>query len=121
MAVWKWVEEVGNDSHHTKHIQWPASGLLEALLAFKQPRSLTLWAKANGVDLDAVKRARILRFVIVYPHNESAGDPQHDPILLAESGSVLSDLLEFIETVDSQHYNAMVTLSANSIAVTADE
>ena len=88
---------------------------------FKQPQSVTLWEKANSVDFDDVKRTRILRFLNVYSHSELIGDPQHDPILLAESGSVLSDLLEFIETVDSQHYNAMVTLSANSIAVTADE
>ena len=98
-----------------------ARRLLEAFLAFKQPQSVTLWEKANSVDFDDVKRTRILRFLNVYSHSELIGDPQHDPILLAESGSVLSDLLEFIETVDSQHYNAMVTLSANSIAVTADE
>jgi len=89
-----------------------ARRLLEAFLAFRQPQvSGELWQKMKDIDFDEAKKLRILRFVHTYSHSDSIGEPGHDPSLLAEARSVLKDLMEFIETLDPQHYSAMKELA----------
>jgi wobble nucleotide-excising tRNase len=88
-----------------------ARRLLEAFLAFRQPRaSGTLWQKVTDATFDEAKKLRILRFLDTHSHGEAIGEPEHDPSLLGEAGSVLKNLLEFIQTQDPAHFAAMVEL-----------
>ena len=88
-----------------------ARRLLEAFLAFRQPHlSGQLWQKLKDVNFDEAKKLRILRFLHTHSHSDVIGEPGHDPSYLGEAGSVLKDLLEFIEVQDPKHYEAMVRL-----------
>lgn len=98
-----------------------ARRLLEAVLAFKHPQSETLWDKVNRLSFDEVKKTQLLRFLNVYSHDETIGAPQHDPTLLAESGTALANLMDLVRSVDPEHYDAMVTLVTNAAADEDDE
>jgi wobble nucleotide-excising tRNase len=88
-----------------------ARRLLEAFLAFRQPRaSGELWQKLQEAEFDEAKKLRILRFLHTHSHGDAIGEPEHDPSLLGEAGSVLTDLLEFIKAQDPAHFAAMVEL-----------
>lgn len=88
-----------------------ARRLLEAFLAFRQPgASGELWQKLKDADFDEARKLRILRFLHTHSHGDAIGEPEHDPSLLGEAGSVLKDLLEFIKAQDPGHYEAMVQL-----------
>ncbi len=90
-----------------------ARRLLEAFLAFRQPDvSGELWHKLKDVQFDEAKKVRILRFLHTHSHADAVGEPEHDPSLLAESESVLVDLLDFIKSQDRGHFEAMVKLVA---------
>ena len=97
-----------------------ARRLIEAFLAFKHPQSDNLWEKVHSLDFDEVKKDQILRYLNVYSHNDTIGEPQHDPTLLAESGSVMRNLLELVKATDGQHYDAMVALAKNGSAEASD-
>jgi wobble nucleotide-excising tRNase len=89
-----------------------ARRLLEAFLAFRQPRaSGELWQKLNDVEFDEAKKLRILRLLHTHSHGDAIGEPEHDPSVLGEAGSVLKDLLEFIKDQDPKHYEGMVALA----------
>jgi wobble nucleotide-excising tRNase len=88
-----------------------ARRLLEAFLAFRQPRaSGELWQKLKDAKFEEAKKLRILRFLNTHSHGDAIGEPEHDPSLLGEAGSVLKDLLEFIKAQDPAHFAAMVEL-----------
>lgn len=88
-----------------------ARRLLEAFLAFRQPaKSGELWQKMRDAEFDETKKVRILRLLHTHSHGDAIGEPEHDPSLLGEAGSVLKDLMEFIESQDRGHYEAMVQL-----------
>lgn len=88
-----------------------ARRLLEAFLAFRQPQvSGELWQKVTDAKFDEAKKLRILRFLDTHSHGDAIGEPEHDPSLLGESGSVLKNLLEFIQAQDPAHFAAMVEL-----------
>lgn len=88
-----------------------ARRLLEAFLAFRQPDlSGELWQKMQNLDFDEAKKSQIPRFVHTYSHNDAIVEPEHDPALLGEAPSVLTDLLELIESQDKDHYDRMVKL-----------
>ena len=52
----------------------------------------------------------MLRFLNTYSHNEQIGDADDDLLVLAETPAVLRDLLDFIESMDKQHYERMAEL-----------
>ena len=88
-----------------------ARRLLEGFLAFRVPQtSGDLSRKLKGVEFDEAMKTRILRFVNTHSHNDLIAEPEHDPSLLAEARPVLQDLLNFIETLDPDHYRAMEEL-----------
>lgn len=88
-----------------------ARRFLEAFLSFRQPQlSGELWRKLDDAEFDEAKKLRILRFLHTYSHGDAIGEPEHDPSLLGEAGSVLEDLLEFIKEQDPKHFAAMVQL-----------
>ena len=91
-----------------------ARRVLEAFLAFRQPGVNGLWNQLNSVDFDAVKKAQIGRFVNVYSHNELIGAPEHDPSVLSEAGLVVHHLLDLVQHVDKEHFDAMVALSTEA-------
>ena len=85
-----------------------ARRLLETFLAFHQPAKSTLWQKMEDAEFDEAKKLRILRFLDTHSHGDAIGAPEHDSSLLGEAGSVLRDLLEFIQAQDPAHFAAMV-------------
>ena len=92
-----------------------ARRMLEAFLAFRKPHvSGGLRRKMDAVPFDAAKKLRILRFLHTHSHSIGVGAPEHDLTALAEGPSVLSDLLEMIKALDSEHFSAMVQLVAPS-------
>ena len=91
-----------------------ARRMLEAFLAFRQPQiSGELWRKLQGIEFDEAKKLRILRFLHTHSHSIALGEPEHDLTALSEAPAVLKDLLEMIESLDGEHYSAMVGLSAS--------
>lgn len=64
----------------------------------------------KDTKFDEAKKLRILRFLHTHSHGDAIGEPEHDPSLLGEAGSVLKDLLEFIKAQDPAHFAAMVDL-----------
>jgi len=98
-----------------------ARRVLEAFLAFRRPAtSGELWQKMQEVDFDETKKVRILRLLHTHSHGDAIGEPEHDPSLLGEAGSVLQDLLAFIKAQDPEHYEAMVQLVAPPAAEETD-
>ena len=89
-----------------------ARRLLEAFLAFRQPKSGELWKKIQLVKFNEAKKIRIYRFVQTYSHNTSFGEPEHDLSLLGEAQAILKDLLELMQSEDADHYSAMASLVA---------
>lgn len=88
-----------------------ARRLLEAFLAFRQPaKAGELWQQMQDAEFDETKKVRILRLLHTHSHGDAIGEPEHDPSLLGEAGSVLKDLLEFIKAQDPAHFAAMVEL-----------
>ncbi len=92
-----------------------ARRMLEAFLAFRQPQvSGKLWRKMNAVPFDNAKKLRILRFLHTHSHSIAVGEPEHDLTALAEGPSVLNNLLEMIQSLDRDHFSAMVQLVSPS-------
>lgn len=88
-----------------------ARRVLETFLAFRQPgNSGELWQKMQNADYDEAKKVRIIRLLHTHSHGDVIGEPEHDPSVLGEAGSVLKDLLDFIAAQDTGHYEAMVQL-----------
>ena len=86
-----------------------ARRMLETFLAFRQPHiSGNLWQKLENVDFDIPKKLRVLRFLHTHSHSTAIGEPEHELSSLTEGPAVLRDLLEMIESLDSDHYAAMV-------------
>ena len=93
-----------------------ARRMLEAFLAFRQPQiSGKLWQKLQAVKFDEARKLRIYRFLNTYSHSSDIGEPEHDPTVLAESASVLNDLLDLIKSEDQAHYQAMIKLVDPSV------
>ena len=93
-----------------------ARRLLEGFLAFRRPQaSGLLWSKLEDVGFDEAAKLRIIRFTNTFSHGDSVGEPEHDLSLLAESRSVLQDVLSFMEHLDVEHFRAMVQLIKGSV------
>jgi wobble nucleotide-excising tRNase len=87
-----------------------ARRLLETFLAFRVPQIDGLEKQLESIDFDQGKRTRVLRFLHTESHFAQVGDPEHDLSLLSESQAVLQNLMELIQSVDRDHYAAMVSL-----------
>lgn len=88
-----------------------ARRLLEAFLAFRQPQSKRIEEQLEGIDYEANKKVGILRFLNAHSDRDAQfAGPEHDLSILAETPSVLQDLLGLIEAGDEAHYSAMVSL-----------
>ncbi len=99
-----------------------ARRLLEAFLAFRQPQmSGELWQKSKEVHFDEAKKLRILRFVHTHSHSSAVGQPEHDPSILSETGAVMNDLLDLIQSQDAAHFSAMEQLVARPSDEGSDE
>ncbi len=88
-----------------------ARRMLETFLAFRRPDlSGELSQMVQALEFDEAKKMRMLRFLHTYSHSGGVQEPEHDPSVLAEARSVLSDLLKLMKAEDPKHYEAMVTL-----------
>ena len=103
--------EVPADLEHSYLLPNVARRLLETFLAFRRPQNQgPLREKMNDVAFDPVKKTRILLFVNAHSHAGAIGEPEHDQSLLGETRAVLANLLEFMRSQDSEHFDAMVEL-----------
>ena len=102
-----------------------ARRFLETFLAFRRP-GLSL--DPNKVDLDkkiasvapgfdSVKKARILRFVQAFSHDNKITDEEHDLFLLGEAREVLRDVLDLVAEEDHHHFNGMLTSIGQAVPV----
>lgn len=88
-----------------------ARRLLETFLAYRIPsRSGDLYGKLNEIDGDVALKTRVLRFLHTYSHGDSVAQPDHDPTLLAETPSVLREVLTLIRANDPVHHDEMIAL-----------
>ena len=93
-----------------------ARRMLEMFLAFSVPDvgDRSLWNRmlnAVGSDEAALKEAvlpRIYRYVQAHSHSDAIGDADEDMTLLAESRSVLNDVLQFMRCVNADHCSRMI-------------
>jgi wobble nucleotide-excising tRNase len=88
-----------------------ARRLVEAFLSFRFPACTGDLAKRlDAVLFDAVKKARILRFLNTHSHHGHVAEPEHDLSVLSETSAVLGDVLALIEATDREHFNGMKQL-----------
>ncbi len=88
-----------------------ARRVMETFLAYRFPdREGGLRGKLDHVDFNSEKKVRILRLLHTYSHSEGINDSEHDPSLLAETRSVMKDILDLIEASDPKHYQGMINL-----------
>lgn len=99
-----------------------ARRLVEAFLAFRYPAIRgNLFKQMEEVNFDARKKTRILRFLHTYSHSGSIAEPEHDPSILSETRSILSEVLELIEKCDPVHYKGMVSIVGTAEAASDDK
>ena len=88
-----------------------ARRLLEGFLAFRFPRETNnLHNQLERSSFDAAKRARLLRFLNTFSHDQTVGENGHDLSLLAETPMVLADLMDFLKAEDVGHFTEMEQL-----------
>lgn len=112
--VYDEVQAIDRSSTLEHHYSLPniARRLLEAFLAFRYPDSPNDLAKRlDRVEFDPGKKTRMLRLLHTYSHANVIGDPGHDPSALAETPSVLRDVLEMMRAADPSHYDALENLA----------
>ena len=93
-----------------------ARRLLETFLHFRRPGMSLDPNKVNldkkiesvGPNYDAVKKARILRFVQTFSHDNKIAEDEHDLFLLGEARDVLRDVLDLVKSEDPEHHNGML-------------
>lgn len=93
-----------------------ARRLLESFLSFRFPNEESLQAKLDRVTFDPAKKARILRFLHTYSHDDKVSDPGHDLSVLAETPQILADLMDLIKAEDQKHYDEMIKVLAEAAA-----
>ncbi|OYW70452.1 MAG: hypothetical protein B7Z37_30675 [Verrucomicrobia bacterium 12-59-8] len=105
-----------------------ARRLLETFLLFRRPgmsldpNKVELDKKINSVakDYDPVKKARILRFVQTFSHENKIAEEEHDLFLLGEARDVLRDVLDLLKEEDPEHHNGMLeAIGATPVATPA--
>lgn len=88
-----------------------ARRLIETFLAYRFPDcGGDLIKRFERVDFDAAKKTRILRLLNTYSHSGGISDPEHDPSVLAETGQVMTLILELMQALDGNHYQGMIKL-----------
>ena len=104
-----------------------ARRLLETFLLFRRPgmsvdpNKVELDKKIHSVapNFDSVKKARILRFVQTFSHENRIAENEHDLFLLGEAREVLRDVLDLVNTEDPEHHNGMLQAIAAGVPPTA--
>ena len=61
----------------------------------------------ESIDFDTAKKNKILRLVDTYSHNSRIAGSEHDTSILQESPSIMNDILDLLESVDSSHFESM--------------
>lgn len=91
--------------------------LLEAIFAFKQPgKAGDLFQQLREIEFDEAKKARIIRFTNTYSHHGLIAEQTHDLSVLSEASHVMRDVLELVETLDAEHFKAMLELCEQQAA-----
>lgn len=92
-----------------------ARRLLETFLAFRRPDIRGNFSnRMDSIGFDEGRKRRILAFVNAHSHNDAIAEQEHDTELLAEAPKVLSDIMDLIKAVDSEHYDRMVKLTSQA-------
>lgn len=89
--------------------------LLESFFAFRFPQEGgDLYKSLEKCLCDPAVKARLLRFLDSYSHNQTVGDDGHDLSILAETPHIMKDVIRLIETEDKKHFDEMVALLAST-------
>jgi wobble nucleotide-excising tRNase len=115
--IFKYVYDASNASSAgmESFFQAPnaARRLLEAFISFKLPATKgELYNKLQSIDFDEVKKTRICRLLNTGSHYGYVADGEDDFAIASEIPDVLGDVLELIKTLDSTHYEEMMSLVA---------
>lgn len=92
-----------------------ARRVMETFLAFKVPHlggENSLWSRMQQVGFDQERSSRIYRYLQTHSHRDATGEADEDLTLLAESRSVLNDVLGFMRHSDDTHVSRMISLLA---------
>lgn len=90
-----------------------ARRVLETFLAFRVPGGRgenSLWMQMQEMRFETGKAARVYRYVQTHAHRNIVGEPDEDLTLLAESRSILNDLLTLMRGCDPDHVSRMISL-----------
>lgn len=101
------------DASMASYYELPNIGrrLLEGFLAFRVPGLAgEPYRQLEALGVEAGRRARLLRFLDTYSHQEQVGFEGQDFALLGEAPAVLRDLLALIQEKDPSHYENMKRL-----------
>ena len=100
--------------HYSLHAPNAARRLLESFMAFKCPAKIgSLYKQIEDVqDFDFQKKIKIDRLLNTQSHNGYVSDVDDDFAILSEIPNVLTNVMELIEHLDKQHYDAMISLVA---------
>ena len=99
-----------------------ARKLVEAFLSFKFPKQRgnlkQLLEKALPLEEKRIQRERIYSFLNCYSHADRIHvlEDSSEDILIAESSSIINEVLEMIKNVDRDHYDAMVALVRDDLS-----
>jgi wobble nucleotide-excising tRNase len=85
-----------------------ARRLLETFLVFKVPDKNSLHSRLQEVNFAEPRKTRLLRFVDTHSHAEQISEGHDEASALAEAPTILRDLLDLIEQVDSDHHTRMI-------------
>jgi len=89
-----------------------ARRLLESFLTFRFPGIAGKLRDQieSVVNVDPGIRARIIRFIHTYSHDDRVAEPEHDLSVLAETPAVMHEILHLIWREDPRHYEEMTKL-----------
>lgn len=94
----------------TAHYELPNLGrrLLEGFLAFRAPGLAGHpYSQLEALNVEPARKARLMRFLDTYSHNEQIGSEGQDFAYLAEVPSVLREMLDLMREKDPGHYESM--------------
>ncbi len=107
------TEEVNSTTELAQFYGVPniARRVVEIFLAHRFPDSKGgLWNQLERVDFSLGKKTRILGLLNTYSHSKGISDSEHDLSVLAETRSVMKDILGLIQVSDPEHYKGMINL-----------
>lgn len=101
------------DFYHLYNLPNILRRFLEAFLGFKIPKHQGLYKKLDCLISDPIVRERVWKFINQYSHNTSLPRSLNFPDL-KECTDIVEIVINAIENMDKQHYDALIESLANA-------